>query len=330
LGSAKQLKEQVHTFKNTPFTTSLSAMKSQLSQLIKWIESRTRLTTNLQYSVTLLGLQKFRVLLIYVARSILEWNVLHRAHRCSRKAKDRYANKDALIIAGGPSVNRLHVANVLAAQSSGNLDVFALNWFPLSDLAPTIVPDFFCLSDPITKPGSKSVFKGKRSEEIWHYLESRPTIKLILPHNWMECTKSIKNKVEIWIDDRELVGWSRSISVLKPRGYASVTAHKTIASAVFMGYRNIYLIGLDNSLFKFVEVDEENQIIETPAHSYDDVNSVDIRRQHLYPKGMQSLLYNYSLVFVDLKRCFQAANIFNIDKSSFTDAFPKIESEFID
>ena len=97
-----------------------------------------------------------------------------------------------------------------------------------------------------------------------------------------------------------------------------------------MGYRNIYLIGLDNSLFKFVEVDEENQIIETPAHSYDDVNSVDIRRQQLYPKGMQSLLYNYSLVFVDLKRSFKVSNIFNIDKSSLTYAFPKIESEFID
>jgi hypothetical protein len=45
---------------------------------------------------------------------------------------------------------------------------------------------------------------------------------------------------------------------------------------------------------------------------------------------MQSLLYNYSIVFVDLKRSFNAANIFNIDKSSLTDAFPKIDSEFID
>ena len=68
----------------------------------------------------------------------------------------------------------------------------------------------------------------------------------------MKYTKSVKNKVEIWIDDRELVGWSRSITVLKPRGYASVTAHKTIAAAVHMGYRTVYLIGLDNSLFKNV------------------------------------------------------------------------------
>ena len=305
-------------------------MSYSIKTAIKHLEMVSRLTTNPQYSVTLLSLQKARVLFVYVARSILEWRHLRKAHQHSKKTRGAYAHKDALIIANGPSVNNLNIAKVLEAQTSGEIDVFALNWFPLSDLAKTLVPNFFCLSDPITNPRSQSVFKEKYSNELWVYLESHPKIKLILPHNWLKYDQLVKNKVEIWIDDRELVGWSRSISVLKPRGYASVTAHKTIASAVFMGYRNIYLIGLDNSLFKFVEVDEENQIIETPAHSYDDANSVDIRRQHLYLKGMQSLLYNYSLVFVDLKRSFKAVNIFNIDKSSFTDAFPKIDSEFID
>ena len=179
-------------------------------------------------------------------------------------------------------------------------------------------------------PGSTQFYKGRGTKEIWNYLDSRLAIKLLLPHNWIKHSQVINNEVKIWIDDRELVGWSRSSSVQKPRGYASVTAHKTIASAIFMGYRTIYLIGLDNSLFKFVEVDKDNQIIEMPAHVYDNVNSVEIRRQHMYPKGMQSLLYNYSIVFVDLKRCFQSTNIFNIDKSSMTDAFPKIDSEFVD
>ena len=305
-------------------------MGSPIKNALNRLEMISRLTTNPQYSVTLLSLQKARVLFVYLARSILEWKQLRKAHQHSKKARGAYAHKDALVIAGGPSVNNLNVAKVIAAQTSGEIDVFALNWFSLGDLGQSVIPDFFCLSDPITKPGSQSVFKGKRTDEIWHYLESKPTIKLILPHNWMKYTKSIKNQVEIWIDDRELVGWSRSSSVQKPRGYASVTAHKTIASAIFMGYRTIYLIGLDNSLFKFVEVDKDNQIIEMPAHVYDNVNSVEIRRQHLYPKGMQSLLYNYSIVFVDLKRCFQSTNIFNIDKSSMTDAFPKIDSEFVD
>lgn len=275
-------------------------------------------------------LQKLGILPIFLARSVLEWKLLHQAHRHSKKARGEYSNKDALIIAGGPSVNRLNIAKVLAAQKSGELDVFALNWFPLSVPAQTLVPDFFCLSDPLNKPDSIKEFKNHRNEEIWNYLRSRPQIKLILPHNWLKQDHLIKNKVEIWIDDRDLAGWSRSNSVLRPRGYLSVTAHKTIAAALHLGYKNIFLVGLDNSLFKNVEVDGGNQIIETPAHFYDDAESVNIQRQHLYPNGMQSFLYNYSLVFVDLKRSFKAVNIFNIDKFALTDAFPKIESEFID
>ena len=303
-------------------------MGISIKSALKHLEMSSRLTTNPQYSVSLLVLQKVRILLVYLARSILEWKLLRRAHQHSRKAQGAFKNKDALIIAGGASVNRLNVAKVLAAQSSGELDVFALNWFPLSDLAKTLVPDFFCLSDPLNKPGSQTIFKGHKSEELWNYLKSRPQIKLLLPHNWQKQDQLIENKVEIWIDDRELVGWSRSNSVLRPRGYASVTAHKTIAAAIHMGYRTIYLIGLDNSLFKNVDIGEENQIIETPGHFYDDSNSESIRRHHLYPNGMQSLLYNYSLIFVDLKKCFRVGNIINIDMSSMTDAFPKTNSNY--
>ena len=293
------------------------------------LEMISRLTTNPQYSVTLLTLQKVRVLLVYLARSILEWKQLRKAHQHSKKARGAYAHKDALIIAGGPSVNNLNVAKVLAAQTSGEIDVFALNWFPLSDLAKTLVPNFFCLSDPLNRPGSETVFKGHKSEKIWTYFNSHPQIKLILPHNWLKYDQLIKNKVEIWIDDRELVGWSHSNSVLRSRGYSSVTAHKTIAAAIHMGYRSVYITGLDNSLFKHVEVDEQNQIIETPAHFYDSEKSKHIRRQHLYPNGMQSLLYNYSTIFIDLKNSFQSENIYNIDTSSLTDAFPKLTPAFL-
>ena len=291
---------------------------------------KTRLTVNPQYSITRLTIQKIRVLVIFIAQSLLEYRQIQLAHKHTRLHRGMYSDRDALVIANGPSVGRLNLEKVLSAQAKGDLDVFAMNWFPLSELAQTLTPDFFCLSDPITRPGSTQFYKGRGTKEIWNYLDSRLAIKLLLPHNWIKHSQVINNEVKIWIDDRELVGWSRSNSVLRPRGYGSITAHKTIATALYLGYRNIYLIGLDNSLFKNVEVDKENQIIEKPAHFYDDAVSVDIRRQHLYPNGMQSLLYDYSLIFVDLKRSFRAANVFNIDTSSFTDAFPKIDSEFID
>ena len=185
-------------------------MGASVKSRIDRIEMSSRLTTNPRYSVTLLAIQKIRVLLIYFARSIIEWRFLRQAHRQSKRVNKANENKDALIIAGGPSVNRLNVGSVRTAQSNGELDVFALNWFPLSELAQTLVPNFFCLSDPLFKPGSKTLFKGQSVEKIWDYLRSQPTIRLILPHNWKKYNQSFNSKVEIWIDDRELVGWSRS------------------------------------------------------------------------------------------------------------------------
>jgi hypothetical protein len=308
----------------------MSSIRFRVQASVSNIYQKTRLTVNPQYSITRLTIQKIRVLVIFIAQSLLEHRQIRLAHKHTRLHRGTYSDRDALVIANGPSVGRLNTAKVLSAQANEELDVFAMNWFPLSELAQTLAPNFFCLSDPITKPGSKRSYKGRGTEEIWNYLDSRLAIKLILPHNWIKHSQEINNEVEIWIDDRELVGWNRSNSVLRPRGYGSVTAHKTIATALYLGYRNIYLIGLDNSLFKNVEVDKENQIIEKPAHFYDNAESVDIRRQHLYPNGMQSLLYDYSLIFADLKRSFRVGNIFNIDASSVTDAFPKIDSEFID
>ena len=298
-------------------------MFSRINSLLRAVEANTRMTTNPRYSVTLLAAQKLRVLIIYAGRTLFEAKLLNSAHRHTKKVKGTCSNKDALIIAGGPSVNRLNVQNVVNAQARGELDVFALNWYPLGKIAEQLKPNFFCLSDPITKPGSKKAFKGNNSEIIWDYLDRSPKTKLLLPHNWMNVSQAIKNEVAIWLDDRELVGWSKSISPTKPRGYASLTAHKTIAAASYFGHKRIFLIGLDNSLFKNVEVDEENRIVETPSHFYDNEFSENIQTQHLYPNGMQSVLYNYSLLFVDLFACFRLENIFNLDERSLTDSMKK-------
>ena len=305
-------------------------MSYSLKTAIKHLEMVSRLTTNPQYSITRLALQKSRVLLVYLARSILEWRHLRKAHQHSKKARGAYAHKDALIIANGPSVNNLNIAKVLEAQTSGEIDVFALNWFPLSDLAKTLVPDFFCLSDPQNRPGSETAFKGHKSEKIWTYFNSHPQMKLILPHNWLKYDQLIKNKVEIWIDDRELVGWSRSNSVLRSRGYSSVTAHKTIAAAIHMGYRTIYLIGLDNSVFKNVIVNERNELGDNPSHFYDsDSTSTLIHNKRTFPFGMQDYLYNYSALFHDLRHSFVSSSIVNLDRYSLTDCFHKLDERFM-
>lgn len=289
----------------------------------------SRLTTNPQYSVTLLVVQKLRVLLIYTARSIFDWNLIRKAHRHTKKIKGARINKDALIIAGGPSVNRLSIENVLLAQQSGQLDVFAVNYFTEGEIASRLIPDYFVLSDPIHKPNSKVVFKGVNSQDIWAKLSSWPQTKLLLPHSWLNLKMHISNEVIVWFDDRELPGWLNSNSPIRPRGYNSNTGLKAVACAIFMGYRNVFVVGLDNSLAKTIEVDGDNRLMEASSHFYDSESIIKEHRPHLYPRGVQDLLYDQSLSFVDLRKSFKSKNLFNIDTNSLTDVLPKVVSVYV-
>ena len=221
----------------------------------------------------------------------------------------------------------------LPAQRStairGELNVFALNWYPLSELAKQLKPDYFCLSDPLNKPGSQKEFKGNKTQIIWEYLKHSPKTKLILPHNWLHFLQVIPNDVSVWFDDRELVGWSHSISPIKPRGYSSLTAHKTISAALYLGHKKVFLVGLDNSVFKNVVVTENNELIDKPSHFYDSPSTLDLKHGKAFNYGMQDYLYNHSLVFLDLNKCFHGNAIINLDCDSYTDAFVKLENEFI-
>ena len=293
------------------------------------LETYTRLTINPQYSVTLLAVQKLRVLLVFITRSIFEWRVLRKAHHQTKKIKGAYSDKDALVIAGGPSVNRLIVENVLQDQQSGQLDVFAVNSYAEGEIASRLIPDYFGLSDPIHKPNSNVVFKGVNSQDIWAKLESWPQTKLLLPHNWLNLKMYITNEVAVWFDDRDLPGWLRSNSPIRPRGYSSNTGLKAVACAMFMGYRNVFVIGLDNSLAKTIEVDSDNRLMEASSHFYDSESTIKEYRPHLYPRGVQDLLYDQSLSFVDLRKCFKSKNLFNIDTESLTDVLPKIASCYV-
>ena len=84
---------------------------------------KTRLTVNPQYSITRLTIQKTRVLVIFIAQSLLEYRQIQLAHKHTRLHRGMYSDRDALVIANGPPVGRLNLAKVFSAQAKGDLDV---------------------------------------------------------------------------------------------------------------------------------------------------------------------------------------------------------------
>ena len=109
---------------------------------------------------------------------------------------------------------------------------------------------------------------------------------------------------------------------MKPRGYLSLTAYKALAVSIYLGYKEIFILGIDNTMYQTVDVDQDNLIHLDGNHFYEDLSKESSGT--FYPSGMADLFYDYSLCFLDLRRCFgKQSNVTHLDPYSKVDAFRK-------
>jgi hypothetical protein len=103
-------------------------------------------------------------------------------------------------------------------------------------------------------------------------------------------------------------------------------AGKALAVAVYLQFDEILIAGIDNSMFRNLSVNSENQIFEHPNHS---VNAYNITHNltHLYPNGIEDYFYTLSLVFGTLRTCFGNEKVLNLGLNSEVDCFPKVNAD---
>lgn len=280
---------------------------------------------NPEFRISRLIVIKCRVLAEFVFRTLIDFNHVLRAKQSAKQLKGISRGKKALVIANGPSVKNLDVASVKALQISGELEIFAVNWFALTDIGRQLTPDFYVLSDPATS----SLEDDQRAQELWEQLCLLSTTNLILPHSWMKNEGIARFKKVNFFDDRELLGWSKNIKLNRPRGYMSMTAFKALAAALYMEYEEIFVIGFDNSMYLTAFVDENNQLFEKPLHFYPSATEVGNQLSMLYPNGMSDYLYDHARCFYTLRNDFSYPHVMNLDSFSLTDAFKKSKTNYL-
>lgn len=231
----------------------------------------------------------------------------------------QFQGKEAIVIANGPSFNKLSVEKLIFAQQQG-LKVFALNYFPLAPVAMKLVPDFLVLSDPETRPNDTLEI----TQRLWTWVRKHESVKLFLPCNWKKTIEEYESfevqQRTFYFDDSSLAGLSKNINPTKPRGYLSVTAHKALALAIYLGFKEIDIIGFDNTMYQSLTCNKENQFFEGNSHFFD--YHEDFVLKELYPLGVGDYFLDVALGFLELKR-FEKFNIYNLDCESLVDAFPK-------
>lgn len=286
------------------------------------LERSTAVTTHPGYSVVSLALKRVRVLVECIARMSTTLRVRRVALATLKQLRETKPDRNALVLGNGPSVSTLDIEWL--NQNRSSIDVFVVNWFPLSPVATEIVPDCVVLSDPHNFPGNS---QDERNQILWEVLEGlQPTI--FLPMDWYtqvrrseSISQSLQKKI-YFFNDQGLEGWTTNISPLRPRGYLSLTAYKALAISIFLGYKRIFLLGIDNTMYQTVEVDQSNTIHLDGNHFYEDPAKAS--SGNFYPSGIADLFYDYSLCFLDLVRCFgKQSNVIHLDPNSKVDAFRK-------
>ena len=229
-------------------------------------------------------------------------------YKMTYNLKNTKINKKALVIGNGPSQGYLTDKELKRFQNEGNEIICVNNFKKYKGSAP----NWLVLSDPFT-------FKNKLySKKLTSRLKKNLSINILIPMVLVDEIKklNIKNKFYTFIDIE--LSCSKNINPLFPRGYCSMTLFKALAISIFLGYKNIGIIGMDNTYPRQIYNNKNNKIVthETSATSRERVNIEPY-------SNVASCLERILKLFADLS-CFPKKNIFNLDPYSLTDRFKKI------
>ncbi|MGA8146596.1 MAG: hypothetical protein WB870_03350 [Gallionellaceae bacterium] len=308
-------------FFNMPEPTEAYIMENQYVNSLerRIINTRSRLGTNhaLITAAWYIG-RKVKSILTYASEVVTyrEWltNLL--------KLRNNKVGTKALVIGNGPSQGYMKVEFLNAFKHTGG-EVFVVNFWNQNQNLSAFKPDYLVISDPATlrfEDDAKAIRDNNLS--LLNYLECNATIKVICPFpRCREISKMLGAERVIGFTDTELQGITGNISPIYPRGYISMTLYKALAVALFFGYKDIYVIGMDNTYPRNIYCDEQNRILNLEKHS----GTVDtvVDQSSLYP-CVSALLKELATLFLDARKFARSGIVKNLDRYSLTDAFPKV------
>ncbi len=250
----------------------------------------------------------------------------------SRNVKGR----DLVILGNGPSLQKC----MDEIKSYRNCDYLTVNLFPIkSEDFFEIKPKYHCMTDLCFFDEN-----GTRGSDV---VELKKTLKEKI--DWsMELITPYGISHDISIENRNIerrflnsnahkfkitpfISKVMTQNILMPQSINVVIS--SIYAGIIMGYKRIYVYGIDMSFFKDFYVDDENHIVVYERHFYGE-KKVDytIQQQQMREKGILFVFETNALAFKGFKDIAKMAEFCDVDvingtPGSYVDAFKKIKRE---
>ena len=233
----------------------------------------------------------------------------------TRARRNSKVTSQALVLGNGPSLAKLN-AKMVTKESP---DIWVVNDFYKVKQSADLNVTHYVLSDGAYFAGLPNEINSKL-KPVLDYAQSKNAI-LVFPHWAKDLHFSPISSLKVfYFDDRELAAWSKNTTPVKPRGYIGLTLYKGLGFALYLGYKKVYILGMDNSEFVSYSADEANRLLLHGNHAYQNSSIAGDMSNH-YIDGMASVFSSLSHNFGDLLK-FKGP-IVNLDAQSLTTRFPK-------
>lgn len=260
-------------------------------------------------------IKSLKTIISYLIYAIKGWGWIEK----TRKLRKRGVLVNAIVIGNGPSQGFLDVDTLTQFQKNGG-ELICVNFWTDSETLSKVVPNYLVSSDPIIFSNNIPDHLREKHEKLLSYIHENSSIMLICPLNRCdELSEVFGEERIIGFVDHELRTWSNNINPLYPRGYLSMTLYKALALANWFDYKNIYLIGMDNTYPRNIYCDQDNKFINHEIHASDQDYALD---QSAVFNTVGDGLYEIAQLFYDARK-FKNPKILNLDRHSLTDAFKK-------
>lgn len=255
--------------------------------------------------------------------------------RCNN-FKTQTPNRPLIVMANGPSLNDTMRDSLITLQSN---DTMSVNFAPLSDAFAQIKPRYHVLADPL-------FFSEEQLPNVVKLYEALKAVDwpltLFVPRKYVSTARHLLDvqqstpHTQISIQPFNFVGtegfswlekslYNKKLAMPRPRNVLV----PALMCGIWLGYKEIYIVGADHSWMKTINVDDDNNVISVQPHFYKDDASEQKRVDTTYRDyRLHQIVHSFYVAFKSYHTLQRFAKkigvgIFNSTPDSFIDAFPR-------
>lgn len=258
-----------------------------------------------------------------------------------RFPKHKIASSECVILANGPSLNDFIAANKGFLM---NKDTLCVNFFPTTGYYADVKPNYCVINAPemwiddvedhyITS--RESLFQAIAEKTHWPLTLFMPVAARRYP-SWQKAVKVNKYITIAFYNTTPIDGFRSFVHFCFRHQLGMPRPHNVLIPSIMLAlhlqYKTIYLAGADHSWLKDLWVSDENLVLLTQKHFYDEKTA---RAEPMRQLGRnQRKLHEVLIKFVHAFRGYFVINdyaiscgtkIINITPGSFIDAFERMK-----